>query len=743
MTERTQFRLFEGLRRFTGVAGFALVLAGVLCGLATFAILTGMTPIKPTSESTMLLVVLNGIVLLVMALLVLGQLIFLVIEKRRGTPGASLHLRLVSLFSVIAVVPAIIVAVFATVTLNRGLDSWFSLRTRAIVDSAVNVAESYVRDHAEAVRNDVVQISGDLSQQRELYETDPGAFIRRVARHAALHGLPASFVFDPTQKEDGRQKFEARVVANDRIDFFAPSQSHFDKADQGELVVIQPGRGGNVVRALIKLQNFPNSYLMVYRVINPSVLDQLQKTREAKLEYDTLMSQRLGVQVTFGMMYALVGFIFLLAAIWVGLWFADKVVAPIVRLLDAARRVSGGELDAKVSVVEGPEDLQTLSKTFNLMTDHLKQQRDDLVAASEAIDARRRFTEAMLAGVSAGVIGIDPAGRISLVNRSALLLLGRTEQDLIGAPASDVLSSFMPIFEQALSRPSGFAEGQVDIERTGESRSLFARVTTESSEDAAHGHVLTFDDITDLVSAQRNSAWADIARRIAHEIKNPLTPIQLSAERLKRKYGGQIQTDKHVFEQCTETIIRQVGDIGRMVDEFSSFARMPKAAPEPQELAAIVREATVLQRVSSSDIDIELDVREGEFVFPFDRRLITQAITNLVKNARESIETRLQQQPEPRGHIEVVAGLVDGHPFIRVADNGVGLPRENRHRLAEPYMTTREKGTGLGLAIVKRIMEEHGGRLILEDAAPAENGIQGARVTLQFEKLAAHTSAAE
>jgi two-component system nitrogen regulation sensor histidine kinase NtrY len=255
--------------------------------------------------------------------------------------------------------------------------------------------------------------------------------------------------------------------------------------------------------------------------------------------------------------------------------------------------------------------------------------------------------------------------------------------------------------------------------------------------------VLTFDDITDLVSAQRNSAWADIARRIAHEIKNPLTPIQLSAERLKRKYGGQIHTDKHVFDQCTETIIRQVGDIGRMVDEFSSFARMPKAIPEPQELASIVREATVLQRVSSADIDIDLDVSDGEFTFPFDRRLITQAITNLVKNARESVETRLQQQPEPRGRIEVLAGMADGHPFIRVTDNGIGLPRENRHRLAEPYMTTREKGTGLGLAIVKRIMEEHGGRLVLEDAPPLDNGIQGARVTLQFDKIAAQPAAAE
>ena len=742
MNERAQNRLFDRLRRISGVTGFALVVAGVLCGMTTFAILTGMTPVKPTRESTILLLVLNAIVLLVMVLLVLGQLIFLLIEKRRGTPGASLHLRLVSLFSIIAVVPAIIVAVFASVTLNRGLDAWFSLRTQAIVDSAVNVAESYVRDHAEAVRNDVVQISTDLSQQRTMFESDPQAFLRRVARHAALHGLPAVFIFDPAKKENGEQKFETRIVASERITFFGPNEDQLRRAGEGELVVIQPGRGGNVVRALIKLQNFPNSYLMVYRVINPSVLDQLQKTREAKQEYDTLMSQRLGVQVTFGMMYALVGVIFLLAAIWVGLWFADKVVAPVVRLLDAARRVSGGELDAKVTVVEGPEDLQTLSRTFNLMTDHLKQQRDDLVDASDAIDQRRRFTEAMLAGVSAGVIGIDPAGRVSLVNRSALLLLGRSEKELLGEPADVVLSAFMPIFELALTRPSGFAEGQVDIERKGDGRSLFARVTTESSDATSHGHVLTFDDITDLVSAQRNSAWADIARRIAHEIKNPLTPIQLSAERLKRKYGAQIQTDRHVFDQCTDTIIRQVGDIGRMVDEFSSFARMPKAAPEPQELASIVREATVLQRVSSSDIDIELDVRAGELVFPFDRRLITQAITNLVKNARESIETRLQQAPEPRGHIVVEAGVEDGHPFIRVTDNGVGLPRENRNRLAEPYMTTREKGTGLGLAIVKRIMEEHGGRLVLEDAPPTD-GIQGARVTLQFDKLAVQTSAAE
>ena len=738
MTERTTFRLSERLRRLTGLAGFMLVVAGVFCGFCTFAILTGLTPIKPTGESTAMLLVLNGAVLLVMTLMIVGQLVYLAIERRRGTPGAGLHLRLVLLFSLIAVIPAIIVAVFATVTLNRGLDAWFSERTRAIVDSAVNVAESYVRDHAEATRNDVAAIASDLSQQKALFDSDRASFVRRVARHAALRGLPGVFIFDPDTK-----KIDARITANDKVEFFAPSEVQVTKAKAGELVMIQPGVGGNVVRALIKLQNFPDSYLLVYRVINPSVLDQLKKTREAKQEYDKLMSQRLGVQVTFGLMYAVVGFVFLLAAIWTGLWFSDKLVAPVVQLLDAARRVSGGELDAKVTVTEGPEDLQTLSRTFNLMTGHIKKQRDDLVAANETVDARRRFTEAMLAGVSAGVIGIDPSGHVSLVNRSALMLLGMLGDDLIGKPAETVLAAFMPVFEQALSRPSGFAEGQVDIERAGEQRSLFARVTTESSDEDAHGHVLTFDDITDLVSAQRNSAWADIARRIAHEIKNPLTPIQLSAERLKRKYGSQIQTDKHVFDQCTDTIIRQVGDIGRMVDEFSSFARMPKAVLEPLELAAIVRDATVLQRVSSSDIDIELDVSGGEFVFPFDRRLITQAITNLVKNARESIEARLQDAAEPRGHILVEAGQKADQPFIRVTDNGIGLPKENRLRLAEPYMTTREKGTGLGLAIVKRIMEEHGGRLLLEEAPPHGAEVHGAQVTLLFDKITAASTAAE
>jgi two-component system, NtrC family, nitrogen regulation sensor histidine kinase NtrY len=400
-----------------------------------------------------------------------------------------------------------------------------------------------------------------------------------------------------------------------------------------------------------------------------------------------------------------------------------------VRLLNAARNVAQGDFNAKVNVIDGPGDLITLSQTFNMMTDQITLHRNQLVKTNVQLDDRRRFTEAMLSGVSAGVIGIDADHKISLVNRSAIALLASNESKLLGHNLAEVLPDMANVYETALARPSGTAEGHIDMHINGQDVSFIVRITTERADDAAHGYVLTFDDITQLVSAQRNSAWSDIARRIAHEIKNPLTPIQLSAERLKRKYLKEITTDKHVFEQCTDTIIRQVGDLGRIVDEFSSFARMPKAVPELNNLADVVRESTVLQRVSSAEIDIVMKLDESLPNFPFDRRLLTQAITNLVKNATEAVEAR--DSHKKRGIITIETGRDGQNPFVRITDNGIGLPQENRNRLAEPYMTTREKGTGLGLAIVKRIMEEHGGRLKLEDAPK----LPGARVTLYFEQL--------
>lgn len=714
---------FHGL---TGVTALALVLIGTLTGFATFLVLTGLTPIRPTQEIVTVLLYVNAGIAALMAIMVALQIFLLLRDRRRGIAGAGLHIRLISLFSVVAITPALLVAAFAAVTLNRGLDTWFSDRTRAIVDTATSVAEAYLHNAGEATRTDLANISSDLSQQLTLYENDRPAFVRRVARHAALRNLAAAFVFDASSK-----RIETNVTANDRIKFVAPEPIYLQQAAKGEAIVIQPGRGGNVVRALIKLQGYPDHYLYIYRILAPVVIDQLTKTRDAKAEYDRLSEQRVGVQLTYGFLFALLALVFLLAAIWAGLRFADRLVAPLVRLLDAARDVARGNFDAKVATIDGPGDLMTLSSTFNMMTDQIRLHRDQLVETNEQLDDRRRFTEAMLAGVSAGVIGVDPDFRISIVNRSALMLLAKGETQMFGQSLNDAAPEFLPLFEQALSRSSGSAEGQVTMSIRGRDQNFFLRITTERSDDAQHGYVLTFDDITDLVSAQRNSAWADIARRIAHEIKNPLTPIQLSAERLKRKYLKEIKTDKNVFEQCTDTIIRQVADLGRIVDEFSSFARMPKAVPEPNNLREVVNDSTVLQRVSAGDITIEIKEDAEVPVFPFDRRLLTQAITNLVKNAREAIEARQMSGPGEAGRIVVSYGLDQGAPFLSVTDNGVGLPKENRNRLTEPYMTTREKGTGLGLAIVKRIMEEHGGELRLTDAP----GPSGACVTLLFQPI--------
>jgi two-component system nitrogen regulation sensor histidine kinase NtrY len=718
------------LSRLPGIVGIAVVCLSILAGLATYTILTGLSPIKPTPDIITWLLGGNLVLVLIMVGMILWQVWSLVIARRRGTAGAGLHIRLVSLFSLIAALPALIVAAFAAVTLNRGLDAWFSERTRSIVDSAVTVAEAYMRDHGETARGDIAAIAADLNNQKILFDGDRPDFVRRVARHAALRGLVGAFVFDTSLK-----RIDANITLNNKIAFRAPPAGALERADRGELVVIPPGEGGNIIRALIKLTNYPSEYLYVYRAINPSVIDQLDETRAAKAEYDQLLEQRSGVQITFALMYAGVSLIFLLAAIWLGLWFADRIVAPVVSLLNAARRVSAGDLDAKVSEVQGPGDLQTLARAFNRMTYQLKEQRNELMNANLQLDERRRFTEAMLSGVSAGVIGVEPDGEISLVNPSAITLIGRAEKDLLGRRLSDVLPAFALVFEQALSRVSGWAEGQVNMRVGTHERNFVVRATTEASDSDDHGYVVTFDDISQLVSAQRNSAWADIARRIAHEIKNPLTPIQLSAERLKRKYGREIQTDKQIFEQCTDTIIRQVGDIGRMVDEFSAFARMPSASLEMQDLAAVVREATILQRVSAADLEIDVKLVDERIDFAFDRRLITQAVTNLVKNAREAIEARVHEDPTVKGKIVVEAGIENRAPFISVTDNGVGLPKENRHRLTEPYITTRAKGTGLGLAIVKRIMEEHQGRVVLDDAPREFDDGHGARVTLTFMPL--------
>ena len=713
-------------RGFAANLSLMVVVLSILTGLATYVILTGLTPIHPTRSLIIGLLAINSVLIAMMGFIIGWQVWRLLVARRQRIAGAGLHLRLVGLLSLSAALPALIVAVFATVTLNRGLDAWFSERTQSIVETSVSVALSYIEEQVDVARGDVQAMAASVAAQADVFNSDRQLFIRRLASFAAMRGVHGAFLIDAERKQ-----IEANITANESIVFRPPDQEHLEAAAEGEVIVIGPG-DGNVIRGLARVEGLEDRFIYIYRLVNPELVEQLGKARDQKDAYDRMLEQRAGVQITFGLMYAGVTFVFLLAAVWLGLWFADRLVEPIVSLVHAARRVSRGDLNAKVRLDRAAGDLATLGQAFNQMTEQLQAQRNELVNANDQLDTRRRFTEAVLAGVTAGVFGLDSAGRITLMNRSAVRLLRTKASALVGRSFPEAIEAMRPVYEQALAKPSGSAQVQVNMRVDSQERSFVVRVTTERSSENEHGFVVTFDDITELVAAQRNSAWADIARRIAHEIKNPLTPIQLSAERLKRKYGGEITTDPQVFEQCTETIIRQVGDIGRMVDEFSAFARMPSAALEPHDLSQIVKQALVLQRVSASDLELQLDLPDSPLILPLDRRLVSQAITNLVKNAREAIEARPQDGDEPPARIAVRVARSDEAAIVEVVDNGIGLPREDRGRLTEPYMTTREKGTGLGLAIVKRIMEEHGGDIELTDAPDTFDGGRGALVRLVF-----------
>jgi len=430
-------------------------------------------------------------------------------------------------------------------------------------------------------------------------------------------------------------------------------------------------------------------------------------------------------------MFTVIALTVLMSAVLIGLNFSNRLVAPIRRLMSAANLVSTGDLHVQVPVIKSEGDLANLGETFNKMTQELRTQRDELVSASNMIDSRRRFIEAVLSSASAGIIGVDEGGTIGILNRSAEKLIGLVETEAVNHPLSEVVPELNELMANAKSGSHRLLQGEIEINRAGVARNLSVRITAEQSGQAQEGYIITLDDITELVSAQRTSAWADVARRIAHEIKNPLTPIQLSAERIKRKFGKTIVEDRAVFDQCTDTIVRQVDDIRRMVDEFSKFARMPKPVIEGEDVADTVRQAVFLMRVGHPDVDIEAEIRQEPMRANFDRRLISQALTNIIKNATEAIGA-VPPEELGKGRIDVTAAQEDDDIIIDVIDNGIGLPKESRARLLEPYVTTREKGTGLGLAIVGRVLEDHGGKIELNDASNIRPGQRGAWVRLRF-----------
>ncbi len=722
-------------QRFYSRLGIATVVLALLATGITFFILTGMTPIHADSRITLLLTSVNAI--LIMALIVLiGREIYRVAQARNcGKAASRLHVRLVVLFSLVAAVPALIVAIVASITLDLGLDRWFEMRTTTIVNSSISLANSYIQESARNLQGTTLEMVSDLDGQRTLYNLDRSGFTRLMTQQALGRGLLSAALV--------RSNGDVAVRADIKTDITIPtvSKAVLDTASDGKPVLIPPEQT-NLLSAVIKLREIPGLFLYTVRPVDADILSSSRVMEKRTADAQKTDGDGITTQILFALLYFGLTLTLLLSAIWTGIAVADRLVRPIRLLIGAADNVATGNLDVSVPVHRYDGDVGSLSQTFNTMVRQLSTQRRDLVSAKDQIDERRRFSEAVLSGVTAGVISVNGDGVIGIINRSAETMFSLDPAAAAGKNLTALVPEIGLVFEVAHATGRSVYREQVTMSRRGSARTFNVQITLEDADSIEHSYVVTVDDITDLVEAQRSTAWADVARRIAHEIKNPLTPIQLSAERLRRRYGKVITEDREVFEQCTETIIRQVGDIGRMVDEFSSFARMPKPEIKTVDLREALREASFLVEVSRSDIRFERDFGDVPLLGQFDSRLLGQAFGNVIKNAAESVDS-IVKEGHTDGHVLIRSRQDADTLIVEILDNGKGLPREHRQRLLEPYMTTRDKGTGLGLAIVKKIVEDHAGQLELHDAPDDFYAGRGAMIRMIFPKTQTVTQVAE
>jgi two-component system nitrogen regulation sensor histidine kinase NtrY len=699
---------------------FVLAISAIVSGLITYIALTGSSPLGPDPKTVFLLLNIDLVLLLALGAIVARKIVAMWGERRRGIAGARLQTRMVVMFSLVAVTPAIIVTLFSTLFFNFGIQAWFSERVRTALSESLAVTQAYLDEHQQNIRADILAIADDLDREWPLLLNNPGLMNQFLATQAAVRGVPEAVLFDRFGRVMASSGFTFSLQLEDLPEWA------MERARSGELAILTNDTGDRV-RALTMIDPIAEVFLYVGRFVDPMVLNHVERTESAVNAYQQLEGQYSGLQITFALIFGIVALLLLMTSVWAGLVFASRLSKPISGLITAAEKVREGDLSVRVS--EGPEgdEFGTLGYAFNRMTERLLSQQRDLMAANEQLDDRRRFTEAVLSGVSAGVIGLDESGRIDLPNRSACELLSTDVASLLHKPISAAVPEMSQLFAAAQKTPTRLVQAQIQIERGERRRTLLVRIGAEREGGHVRGYVATFDDISELLAAQRKAAWADIARRIAHEIRNPLTPIQLSAERLKRKYREEILSDPDVFETCTDTIIRQVGDIGRMVDEFSSFAKMPAPVMRDENLSELVRQQVFLQRNAHPGVHFDYETPKEPVILHCDGRQVSQALTNLLQNAAEALsEGGTKKDQEPKIDVRLESGPTS--VSVVVEDNGRGLPRELKDQLTEPYVTTREKGTGLGLAIVKKIMEDHGGDLVLENRRRG-----GARVRITFD----------
>lgn len=715
--EKSVFLRYAKKMGFGPKSSFVVAMLSIGFGIATYKSLT-----LENTEITRLLLIADVVFVFVLAVIVGQRLTRMWRRSQKGAAGSLMRRRVLRLFSLIAVAPALMVAMFSALFFNIYFQKHFSEPVNQAVGESMVVAEAYIKEHIQNIRADLLAMAAQLNRAPLDALNNRKRFDTFLTTQVNVRGLSEAVVINRKQQIISRSELSF-VMEFDKL-----SAKIMNEAAKGDVVVVAK-ENDDRVRALVRLDRLLDSYLYVGRFIDPIVLGHLEKTRKAAADYETLRNEGFGIQIQFAVIFIVVSLMVVLAAVWFGLAISSRLVGPIEGLVDAAEKISDGDLNTRVDESLAYDEMGTLTRAFNRMTSQLSYQRDELTKTNDMLDERRRFMETVLAGVTAGVIGLDKDGNVTIPNRTATRLLNITAARMIGKPFEKAAPEMAFLLNEVRLRPNRIAQSQINLDEGGVSKNLLVRVAAEISETGIQGFVVTLDEITDLVSAQRIAAWGDIARRIAHEIKNPLTPIQLSAERLKRKYRKEITSDTEIFDKCTDTIIRQVGDIGQMVDEFSAFARMPAPDMKNETIAELLEQAVFLQKVAHPNITFDFDPDWPPSDVLCDAAQINRVFTNLLQNACDAIEGRsAEDKKQETGQIRIKLKHLDKDVLkVSFTDNGRGLPKENRDRLLEPYVTHREKGTGLGLAIVSKIMEEHGGSLRLEDAEG-----RGAKVTLSF-----------
>lgn len=705
-------------RRFKGKSlstrlSFALIAAAIISGFATYAALTETPPFGSSPNTVIWLLNLDLIILLTLVTLIARRIISIWSGRKQNIAGSHLHVRLVAIFCIMAAAPAIIMAVFSAFFFHFGVQTWFSENVKTAIVESQAVAQAYLEEHQQVIKADILAMANDIDRQSTMTIDPEKSYEQMLNTQSLFRNLSEAMIFDRSGKIIARSGLTFTLTFENIPDYI------LEQAQDGEVAVLASDKDDRV-RALVHLNSGNDNYLFVGRRVDAAVLSHVASTRNATERYAQLEGQYSGLQITVTMIFVVVALLLLMAAMWVGIVLARQLVTPISTLISASDRVRAGDLTARIPRQKQIEEFDYLAQSFNRMTEQIQQQRDELIMANRQLDQRRRLTETVLTGVSAGVIGVDGMGKITLANSMAGELFERDSQEIINMNIRDVLPELAPLLDKAHDKPNKIVQSELPyVTKDGHKKTLTVRIAIELIGEEERGAVLTFDDITELQSAQRKAAWADVARRVAHEIKNPLTPIQLSAERLKRKYLSQITNDPETFEICTDTIIRHVGDIGRMVNEFSDFARMPESILKPCKVIAELKDIVIFQKAAHPDIEFSVTgnvSQNRDYQILCDVQQLRQAVTNLIQNAIDSIEGHKKKNDDYQGKLNILFHNDEKQDqlFIAVSDNGPGLPKnEDPSRLSEPYVTYREKGTGLGLAIVKKIMSDHEGQLVI------------------------------